>query len=167
MSKAFTRESDDARPEEIASTRPNLPPAVRNYITHQGAERLKQQLDRLIEKKAASNDPSGSGPGTRQDAEIRKLQQLVSSFVIAEVPNDQDKIAFGAEVVLRRGNGEVETYRIVGVEEAVPEEGAISWVSPLARALLSHKAGDKISFRAPVGEEELTIISLHYQAHKS
>jgi len=161
MSKAFTRESDDSRTEEIASTRPSLPAGVRNYITRRGAERLKQQLERLIEQKA--NHQSGGAPAPGQDAEIRTLQRLLGSVVIAEVPNDQNKIAFGAEVVLRRGNGEVETYRIVGVEEAVPERGAISWVSPLARALLSHKAGDRIRFRAPAGEEELTIISLHYE----
>ena len=155
MSKAFTRESDDSR-EELAPTRPSLPPGVRNYITPEGAERLKQRLARLVEQRGAIADRA------KLDIAIRTLQQVVGSLVIAEVPNEQDKVAFGAEVVLRRGQGDEETYRIVGIEEAAPESGAISWVSPLARALLSHKAGDRIRFRSPGGEEELTIVSIHY-----
>src|SRR5262249_40340209 len=111
MSKAFTRESDDC-PEQLASNRPSLPPGVRNYITREGAEQLKQRLARLVEQRGAIADQA------KLDIAIRTFQQVIGSLVIAELPNERDKVAFGAEVVLRRGQGEQETYRVVGIEEA-------------------------------------------------
>jgi len=84
----------------------------------------------------------------------------LNSVVIAQPPPDSDKIAFGANVRIRQENGEEETYRIVGVEEAGPENGSISWLSPLARALLSRKVGDKVQFRTPAGMEEFTILAI-------
>src|SRR5437588_1392130 len=158
MSKAFTRESDESGAEEIPTFRPQLPPGVRNYITREGAERLKQHLNKLIEKKRAlaamSNEASpSSGPDPQRiESAIRKLQQVMHSVIIAEIPTEQEKVAFGATVTVRRGNGEEETYQIVGVEEANPERGWISWISPLARALLSRKAGEKVRFQSPAGE---------------
>lgn len=94
----------------------------------------------------------------RIDAAIYNLQQTLSSVVVADIPADREKVAFGATVVIRRGDGEEERYRIVGMDEADPESGAISWLSPLARALLSRRAGERVGFR----EEELTILSVGY-----
>ena len=168
MSKAFTRESDQSGAEEIPSFRPRLPPGVRNYITREGADRLKQRLNGLLEKKqglAAGSNEAGTASEAEQrkiESAIRNLQQILDSVVVAEIPVDQEKIAFGATVVIRHGNGEEEAYRIVGVEESDPDHGSISWVSPLARALLSRRAGDKVRFRSPAGEEELTILSVRY-----
>ena len=54
---------------------------------------------------------------------------------------------------------------IVGVDEADPETGRISWISPLARVLLSRRAGDKVRFQSPAGVEELTILKVHYQGN--
>ena len=82
--------------------------------------------------------------------------------VVAEIPADQEKVAFGATVLVRHGSGEDAAYRIVGIEEADPERGSISWLSPLARALLSRSAGDKVRFQSPAGGEELTILTVHY-----
>jgi transcription elongation factor GreB len=64
--------------------------------------------------------------------------------------------------MVRHGNGEESAYHIVGVEEADPERGSISWISPLARALLSRRVGDKVRFRSPEGDEELTIMTVRY-----
>ena len=169
MSKAFTRESDDdSGAEEIPSLRPQLPPDTRNYITREGADRLKQRLNDLLEKKQAfaarSNEagPAWESDQRKIESAIRRLQQTLDSVVIAEVPADQGKVAFGATVTIRHGNGEETAYHIVGVEEADPERGSISWISPLARALLSWRAGDKVRFRSPAGDEELTILSVRY-----
>ena len=96
------------------------------------------------------------------EAAIRRLQQILDSVVVAEIPIDQDKVAFGATVMIRHGNGEEAAYRIVGVEESNPESGSISWISPLARALLSRRAGDKVRFRSPAVDEELTIMTVRY-----
>jgi transcription elongation factor GreB len=168
VSKAFTRESDDeSGAEEIPSFRPQLPPGTRNYITLEGADRLKQRLNDLLEKKQALASASAAGTALEADqrkieAAIRRLQQTLDSVIVAEIPADQEKIAFGATVMVRHGNGEESAYHIVGIEEADPGRGSISWTSPLARALLSRRAGDMVRFRSPAGVEELTIMTVRY-----
>jgi transcription elongation factor GreB len=168
VSKAFTRESDDSSAEQTQSLRPQLPPGTRNYITREGADRLKQRLSDLLEMKqvfAARSNEAGTGPEADQrkiESAIRRLQQTLDAVVVAEIPVDQDKVAFGAVVMIRHGNGDEAAYHIVGVEEADPERGSISWISPLARALLSRRAGDKVRFRSPAGDEELAIITVRY-----
>ena len=168
MSKAFTRESDDSGAEEMPSFRSQLPPGTRNYITREGADRLKQRLNDLLELKqafAARSNEAGPASETDQrkiESAIRKLQQILDEVVIAEIPADQEKVAFGATVMVRHGNGEEAAYHIVGIEEADPELWSISWISPLARALLSRRAGDKVRFRSPAGDEELTVLSVRY-----
>ena len=166
MSKAFTRESDASGAEEIPAFRPQLPPGTRNYITREGADRMKQRLRDLLAKKQAmatmSNEAGSEADQRKIESAIRKLQQILAAVVIAEIPADQEKVAFGATVVVRHGNGEEAAYHIVGVEEADPERGAITWISPLARALLSRRAGDQLTFRSPAGDEELTILRVRY-----
>jgi transcription elongation factor GreB len=167
VSKAFTRESDEPRAEEIPSYRPQLPSGARNYITLEGADRLKQRLDELLERKRAlamvsNNAGTASQHEQSLESDIRKLQQILDSVVVAKLPADQEKVAFGATVMIRHGNGHQEAYQIVGVEEAEPERGCISWMSPLARVLLTRKTGDKLKFQSPAGTEELTILSVRY-----
>jgi transcription elongation factor GreB len=157
MSKAFTRESDDS--EEQPPVRAALPPGTRNYITRHGADRLKQQLAEAL----ASKQTAPASEQQKIEPAIRRLQHVLDSVIVADLPADREKVAFGATVVIRRGNGEEETYRIVGVEEAEPESGSISWLSPLARALLSRRTGDKVKFRAPAGADELTVVSISYE----
>jgi transcription elongation factor GreB len=168
VSKAFTRESDESGPEEIESVRPQLPPGARNYITRAGADRLRQRLNELLEKKSTATDgalPSEAKADQRRiDLEIRRLQAALSSVVVAEVPADQEKVAFGASVVVRYLNGAEEAYRIVGVDEADPAHDRISWLSPLAQALLNHRAGHKLLFTSPAGEQELTILKVRYDS---
>jgi transcription elongation factor GreB len=94
------------------------------------------------------------------DATIRALQQTLSSVIVVQPPSNPEKVVFGTTVRIRHQNGEEETYRIVGVEEADPENGSISWLSPLARSLLSRKVGDKVPFRTPAGLDEITVVGL-------
>ena len=169
MSKAFTRESDDeSNGEAIPPFRPHLPPGTRNYITREGADRLEQRLNDLLEKKQAlATGSKEAGPASETDqrkieSAIRMLRQILDSVIVAEMSADQEKVAFGATVMVRHGNGEEAAYHIVGVEEADPERGSISWLSPLARVLLSRRAGDKVQFQSPAGNEELTILRVHY-----
>ena len=170
MSKAFTRESDDSAEDEISSVRTQLPLGARNYITREGVDRLKQRLNGLLQEKqqlAQKSNEAGIPPETKQrkiETAIRNLQQILDSVVVAEIPADRERIAFGANVVIRHGNGEERAYRIVGVEESDPDRDLISWISPLARALFSRKAGDRVLFSSPAGEEELTILAVSYQA---
>jgi transcription elongation factor GreB len=159
MSKAFTRESEDSGPEEVRSFRSQLPSGTRNYITREGAERLKERLNELHEQKLAM---PGHSDQRKLESAIRSLQVILSSVILADVPVDKAKVAFGATVNVRHANGEQEAYHIVGVEEADPERGAISWISPLARALMARREGDTVSFQSPAGAEELTILKVTY-----
>jgi transcription elongation factor GreB len=163
MSKAFTRESDDSGDDEISPLRPPLPPGTTNYITREGAEHLQQRLKDLLERKERATTSSGESEIDlrKLESNIRALQQTLNSVVVAQPPPpDSDKVAFGAHVRIRQQKGEEEVYRIVGVEEAAPESGSISWLSPLARALLSRKVGDKVQFRTPAGLQDFTILAI-------
>jgi transcription elongation factor GreB len=159
MSKAFTREEDDSDEQVIASW-PPLPVGARNYITPGGAQRLKERLGQLQQKKESAE--AAGTESKKLESAIRDLKQRLDSLVIVGPPVDASKIAVGALVTVRHRNREEETYRIVGVDESDPEQGAISWISPLAKALLSRRAGEKVRFRIPAGEDELEVLSVRY-----
>jgi len=165
VSKAFTRESDDARVDEFPSTR-FRPSGARNYLTKEGADRMRQRLLDFQEQRRAlgnkaenSNNPAAV---KRLELECQKLQLILESAAIAEPPSDPETVALGAWVRLRDEDGEEETYQIVGAEEADPDEGRINAASPLARALLNRRTGEKVRLKIPAGQRELTIISVHY-----
>jgi len=168
VSKAFTRESDDVPDDGVASVRPRSFPGAKNYITREGADQLREGLNELFEEKrvlAGKGDEANPNTKTalrRLESAIQKLQSTLNSVVIADPPADQEKIAFGASVRVRDANGDEETYRIVGIDEADAGQGRISSASPLAQALLTRRAGEKIRFQSPGGSQELTILSVHY-----
>ena len=150
--------------EEVRSVRPQLPPGTPNHITRKGADGLRQRLNELLEAKHYS----GAGPDAKVDqrpieSAIRKLQFILDSVVIAEIPADREKVAFGASVTIRHENGEEDEYQIVGVDEADPAAGRISWISPLARVLISRRVGDRVPFRSPARLEQLTILKVRYE----
>lgn len=155
MSKAFTRESDDSE-ETFAPPRAPLPPGTQNYITPDGAAKIKGELHHLLEAKRALGPDAPNR--TASDARIQYLQNLTQSFVIVE-PASSDVVRFGSTVTLIQ-NGAQETYRIVGADEIDLDQNHISWLSPLARALMSHRLGDRIHFRAPSGPQELTVTNI-------
>jgi transcription elongation factor GreB len=162
VSKAFTWESDHA--DETPFLRRQIPPGIKNLITREGADRLRSKLEGLVQERQASvagnHETIGGDQAQRQklDSSIRDLQDVLSSVVIAELPVDRSKVGFGAAVVVSYTDGHQETFRIVGIDEADPERGSISWLSPLAKALLSKRPGDRVQFR----EEELKIVDLTY-----
>lgn len=168
MSKAFTRESDEAGEDEVAFRRSSLAAGVKRYITKAGADRLRQQAKELIEEKravAVAGGPANSeiaGRTRRLEAAIQRIEQTLDSIIVAEPPADPEKIGFGALVQIRDQDGEEESYQIVGVDEAEPEQGRISVMSPLAQALMNRRAGDKVRFRSPAGEQEMTVLGVHY-----
>ncbi len=168
VSKAFTRESDEASGDEIAPLRPHVPPGVKRYITREGADRLRQQANALLEeKRALVTGGSAGGIDTtarvrRIEAAIQRIQQALDSVIVAEPPADSGKVGFGASVRIRDQHGEEETYQIVGPDEAEPGQGRISSISPLAQALVNSRAGDSIRFKSPAGEQTLTVLAVHY-----
>jgi len=159
-----------------------LPAGVKNYITPGGYRRLREELDQLwkVERPAlvrtitwaASNgDRSENGDyiyGKKRLREIdRRVRFLRKRLEQAEVVDparrsECDQVFFGATVAVCDGNGCESIYSIVGVDEADAGSGLISWVSPLARALLKLREGDVAMLRTPSGEQELEILSVTY-----
>ena len=152
MSKAFTREDDGAEPS-FAPARAPLPPGTQNFITLEGAAKIKTELERLLNRKRTSAEQESFS-----NARISYLQSLIQTFVIVE-PGPSEVVRFGSTVSVVQ-NGYPETYRIVGVDEIDLERDHISWLSPLARALMGKRVSDKITFRAPAGPQAITITSI-------
>ena len=181
MSKAFTREHVFADDENIPPTL-QLPPGVKNYITPSGYQRLQEELDQLwkVERPAlvktitwaASNgDRSENGDyiyGKKRLREIdRRVRFLRKRLELAEVVDpaqrgECEQVFFGATVTVCDANGCESTYSIVGVDEADVAGGRVSWVSPLARALLKLRQGDVATLRTPTGINELEVVGILY-----
>lgn len=170
MSKAFTRESDDL-PEPPALLRPPtpLPPGAKNYLTPGGARRLREELERLVEKDrpqvaAGLQDPDTKRQLQALDQRIAYLNQSLQSAVVVTSPGGPaDLVRFGASITVRERSGAESRYRIVGLDETDIDRGWVSWLSPIAKALLNARIGDRVRFRFPSGEEELEIVSIAYE----
>lgn len=182
MNKAFVRESD-GEDDEALQPALRIPAGVRNYITPAGHARLKDELEHLVKRErphvveivawAASNgDRSENGDyiyGKRRLREIdRRIRFLSKRLDIAEVVDplrqgDNDQVFFGATVTIGEADGSEHTYRIVGIDEADASAGRISWISPLARALIKSREGDSIRFQSPVGVREIDILEVRYE----
>ncbi len=182
MSKAFTKETDDDDDEGMEPSL-KLPPGTKNYITPAGFQRLRDELEHLwkVERPAlvqtvawaASNgDRSENGDyiyGKKRLREIdRRIRFLSKRMDHAEVVDpavrgDCDQVFFSATVTVCGSDGLEKTYSIVGVDEANPGRGLISWVSPLARALLKAREADVVMLQVPGGREELEIVEVSYR----
>jgi transcription elongation factor GreB len=169
MSKAFTRESDDAPEEPVASRLvPTLPPGAKNYLTPDGARRMREELNQLLENERPNLSASpDKAEAERQmqllDHRIRYLQQSLQTAVVTGPPAaTEDRVRFGARVVVRERSGAEARYRIVGVDETDIDRGWVSWQSPIARALLNARCGQKVRLKLPSGEEELEIMGISY-----
>ena len=171
MSKAFTRESDDAPEELLLPVQPPpLPPGVKNYITAGGANRLREELKQLTEverpRVLATVDPTGSKRELAAiDHRIAYLGQTLQNAVVVETPSVADgQVRFGATVKIRSKSGEESAYRLVGIDETDTDRDWISWRSPIARALLNANVGDKVRVRLPAGEERFEILGVTYES---
>jgi transcription elongation factor GreB len=182
MSKAFTKEdaSGEAHAPEEAAPAPAVPAGSKNYISPAGFARLKAELRELVEVErpevvktvawAASNgDRSENGDyiyGKKRLREIdRRVRFLIKRLENAEVVHssarDTDQVFFGAAVRIRSGSGE-RTVTILGLDEADPARGVVSWISPIAKALIKARVGDTVTVRTPAGEEKLEILEVTY-----
>src|SRR5689334_9735804 len=180
MNKAFVREDSGDDEDDLPEGAASLPPGSKNYITPAGYERLRTELMHLIDTErpevvgivswAASNgDRSENGDylyGKKRLREIdRRVRYLIKRLESAEVVDtagrDTDQVFFGARVRIRVG-GSAKEVTIVGTDEVDPAQGHVSWVSPIARALLKAREGDKVVLRSPAGEEQVEILEVSY-----
>lgn len=169
MSKAFTREDDQPDSEPPRRLASPLPPGAKNYLTPEGAKRLKAQLDALVARDrpplaSAAADLATSARLQAVDEKIHELRRILESAVVVGPPSgDVDVVRFGATVSVRSlPDGETARYRIVGVDETEVARGWISWVSPVAKALLSASVGDRVRAALPSGEKVLEILDVSY-----
>jgi transcription elongation factor GreB len=184
MNKAFTRENDDVD-DDAPEGAPLLPVGTKNYMTPGGFARLKGELDRLVGTDrpelvatiawaAGNGDRSENGDyiyGKKRLREVdRRIRFLIKRLDAAEVvdpaarDDTDDRVFFGATVDVVNDKGEPRTVSIVGVDEIDTARGYISWVSPMARALIRAGEGDTVTLQTPGGREELTIAAVRYVA---
>jgi transcription elongation factor GreB len=179
MSKAFVKD-DAPAPETDAEPSPPLPATGKNYITAAGFARLQSEKKQLLEVErpevvktvawaASLGDRSENADyiyGKRRLREIdRRVRFLIKRLESAEIVHasgrDTDQIFFGARVRVRGVSGE-KTVTIVGVDEIDTAKGHVSWLSPIARALIKAREGDTVVLRTPGGSEELEILEVSY-----
>jgi transcription elongation factor GreB len=183
MSKAFTREHDGADDDDDISL-PPLPKGSKNYITPQGYAVLRDELLELIDNErprivdivhwAASNgDRSENGDylyGKKRLREIdRRIRFLTKRLEIAEVTDPsvhhgRDQVFFGATVTYVDEADVERTITIMGIDEADSLKGQVTWVSPIARALLKAREGDVVKLVTPVGVQDVEVVEVRYPA---
>jgi len=180
MSKAFTKETEPE--EDFEDEIPALPAGTKNYITPEGLRRLQDEFAQLqkIERPktvetvawaAGNGDRSENGDyiyGKRRLREIdRRMRFLRKRMEIAETVDparqkNRERVFFGATVTYHNGHGKEKTVRIVGIDEARSELHEISWISPVAKALLKAGEGECVEVRTPKGIERLEILKILY-----
>ncbi len=181
MPKSFSDDTDSD--EDLAEEEAPIPAGVKNYITPQGQAKLQEELRHLtaverpqvvevVSWAAGNGDRSENGDyiyGKKRLREIdRRTRFLLKRLEIAVVVDqrqqkNRDQVFFGATVTYANSRDEERTVRIVGIDEAPLWPGAVSWVSPIARALLKAREGDVVKLRSPAGVEEIEVIEISYQ----
>ena len=184
VNKAFVKErdGDDEDDEELVPTL-RLPAGSKNYMTRRGYDALRVELDQLVRIErpqmvetvawaAGNGDRSENGDyiyGKKRLREIdRRIRFLIKRVESAEVVDPErqqglEQVFFGATVSFCDLDTEEEqTWQIVGVDEADAAHGRISWISPLARAVLKAKVGDVVRFQSPAGMREIEVVDVRY-----
>ena len=182
MNKAFVKESEDESDDDEAPEA-QLPSGTRNYMTRRGHAALRAEFEhrvkverpeivKVVSWAAGNGDRSENGDyiyGKKRlreiDRRIRFLTKRLESAVVVD-PAEQrncDQVFFAATVTVGDAKGIKTTYQIVGIDEAHASPGMISWISPLARALMKAREGDTVRFDSPGGLRELDGIEVRYE----
>jgi transcription elongation factor GreB len=185
VNKAFVKEpAGDEDDDDGAPGLPPLPAGTRNYLTPQGYQRLRDELISLIESErpkiveivswaAKNGDRSENGDylyGKKRLREIdRRIRFLTKRLDIAEIADPSlhhgsDQVFFGATVTYATARGEERTVTIKGIDEADSLQGEISWIAPIARALIKAREGDEVQLLTPGGRETLEVLKVVYPA---
>ena len=182
MNKAFTRESDDADDDDADPSAPAIPAGVKNYVTPAGYARLRAELLNLLDVErpkvveivswaAKNGDRSENGDylyGKKRLREIdRRIRFLTKRLDIAEVVDPSvhfgaDQVFFGATVRYGYARDEERTITIKGVDESDSAAGEISWIAPMARALLGARVGDEVRVQTPAGVDLVEVLAVSY-----
>ena len=181
MSKAFTKETEQDDDEDL-EVEAALPVGTKHYMTTRGHQRLREEFEHLVKVErpelvkvvswaAGNGDRSENGDyiyGKKRLREIdRRIRFLTKRLDIAEVADPSahhghDQIFFGATVTYANSKGEERTITIKGIDEADNLHGEVSWVSPIARALLKAREGDEVHLVTPGGVEHIEVLEVKY-----
>jgi transcription elongation factor GreB len=187
MSKAFTKESTQDDEDDLEDGASPLPAGSKNYITPGGHQRLRDEFQYLLNKErpAVTNAVSWAAKnGDRSenadyqygkkrlreiDKRLRFLTKRLDNAEVVDPAADRDeeiaeRVFFGATVRFANAAGDESTITIVGIDELDLKRGYITWISPLARALLKARVGDSVLLRAPAGVESLEVLEVRYQS---
>lgn len=183
MNKAFVKEGDgEGDDDDAVGGLPPLPAGTRNYMTPAGYRRLRAELLQLLDVErpkvvevvswaAKNGDRSENGDylyGKKRLREIdRRIRFLTRRLDIAEVADPsahrgKDQVFFGATVTYANQAGDERTITIKGIDEADSLAGEVSWVAPIARALLKARVGDEVTLATPAGLERIEVLAVRY-----
>jgi transcription elongation factor GreB len=182
MSKAFTRETDASEDDDDEQGVASLPAGVRNYVTPAGYARLRAELLQLLDTErpkvvdvvswaAKNGDRSENGDylyGKKRLREIdRRIRFLTKRLDIAEVVDPsvhhgEQQVFFGATVTYANERGDERTITIKGIDESDSAAGEVSWIAPMARALIGASVGDEVKVQTPAGMDRVEVLAVRY-----
>ncbi|MHB1991890.1 GreA/GreB family elongation factor [Metallibacterium scheffleri] len=158
MSRAFTKESDapEALPERTLSEH-------RNYVTASGLAQLRARATTVRNELQAAQTRADAAVALVLARDLRWLDtRIAAAIVVNPAAQPPERVAFGAVVTVEDAAGATQRWQIVGEDEADASAGKVSWVSPLARALLDAQVGDEVTWRRPAGAQTLTVTHIEY-----
>ncbi|MEX0960455.1 MAG: GreA/GreB family elongation factor [Burkholderiales bacterium] len=164
MSRAFVKDDNEDLPSEELPERPvsNEP----NYVTPEGLEMLRTKVAELSREHGKLKEAAEDFDKPRLAAverDLRYYQSRLDSAILVDKSNDsQDEVHFGATVKAEDEDGKVHVFTIVGEDEADVAKGKVSWLSPLAKALLGSRVGDTATWNRPAGATTLEVLDIHY-----
>jgi transcription elongation factor GreB len=175
-------EDDQYQEEDVPEIRIPLPQGARNYMTPAGAEQLQTELGELVNAErpklaaAVAKITAGTSGGNsdalrRERRRLRKLDRRIEylnrMLAIAEIvepaKKGSDRIVFGATVTVSDQENKTRTYQIVGVDESDPQQGKVSWISPVAKALIGARRGDEVTVLMPGGKSRLRVSKIEFR----
>jgi len=167
MSRGFVREGDQ-EDVPMVPQRAYLPDGVANFVTREGMDQLLKEKEELISERESidiSNENEKRISQNHLNAKLQLLNERIAEARIVEITGQPpDEVTFGATVTLKTDvDGNVQTYRIVGVDEADIGKGKLSFISPLAKVLINKKAGDKVTLKRDKENIVFEIIGIVYK----
>lgn len=166
MSRAFVKEQDGNLPEDDIPERPQSPHP--NYVTRHGLARLREQYDQLLAEhaqmsKLESDDALLQRRKREMERDIAYFQGRLERAILVDLGTQPgDEVHFGAVVTVREVDGTKHEFSIVGEDEADVARGQVSWLSPLAQAMIGAQVGETVTWRRPAGDAELEIVAIGY-----
>jgi transcription elongation factor GreB len=163
MSKAFVKETDDE--PDLPDDAPALPAGVKNYMTPEGHRNMQEEMRRLLREDrpktvevvawaAGNGDRSENGDYLYGKKRLREIDRRIRFL--------SKRVFFGATVTYANDGGAEKTVTIVGIDEVDLDRGRVSWISPIARALLKAQEGDLVDLRTPSGIERIEVVEIRY-----